>query len=331
MSAPAVTVCIPTYNTARYLPTAVESVLGQDFTDYQLLICDNASTDETPEIGRRYAGGRVRYLRFEEKVTQAGSFNRCLDAAAGEFLTLLHADDHFLPGFLRDRVERLRKSAGAAMAFGAVQLIDAAGDAFAVKRAWERDRELQPPEMLAALLHACLVSPPTLMVRRSCAAAAGPFRTDLTWGHDWEWTMRLAEQGPTLYTATAFAAYREHDQSGTAEVLAAARNAEQERRILDLTFARLREHGAAESALRRSALRALSLRQMFFAESALLAARRSVARYNLRYAAAADPTLLLRPTWWAILVGSTLPVRYYRSYRQVRRRFGRHPLAGEPS
>ena len=79
-----VSVVIACYNHGRFLPAAVESVLAQDFIDYELVICDNASTDETPELCRRYTDPRIRYLRFEELTNQAGSFNRCLQEARGE-------------------------------------------------------------------------------------------------------------------------------------------------------------------------------------------------------------------------------------------------------
>src|SRR5262249_53252835 len=55
---PLVSICIPTYNSARYLPEAIESVLAQEFADYELVVCDNASTDATPEICRRYRDPR---------------------------------------------------------------------------------------------------------------------------------------------------------------------------------------------------------------------------------------------------------------------------------
>src|SRR5690349_8090787 len=163
---PKVSVCIPTYNTARYLPEAIESVLRQDFGDYELIVCDNASTDATPEICRSYGDTRLQYKRFDELVNQAGNFNRCLEAARGEFITLLHADDFFLPGFLTDRVRRLEEKPGLDFVFGAVKIVDAAGAERSVNRRWETDRTFAPKALLEDLLFACLVSPPSLMVRR---------------------------------------------------------------------------------------------------------------------------------------------------------------------
>jgi len=315
---PRVSVCIPTHNTAQYLPEAIESVVAQDFTDFELVICDNASMDETPEICRRYDDPRVRYLRFDELVNQAGNFNRCLDQIAGEFFTLLHADDFFLPGFLADRVRRLNEHPETGFVFGAVKVVDSNGQVTDIKSQWTEDRHFALGELIEPLLFGSIVCPPSLMVRTSCAAKAGPFRTDLTWGHDWEWALRLAGCGVAGYASKPLAAYRVHGASGTAEILKTARNGHQERQILKETFARLSVEDKRWGRLRRAAFRALSRRHMYFAELGLLEGQRKVARNNLYYAARADSVMLTRPTFWALLAGSLGPTRLYTRYRAVR-------------
>ncbi len=315
---PKVSVCIPTYNTARYLLEAIESVLAQEFDDYELVICDNASTDETPEICRSYTDPRIRYCRFEELVNQAGNFNRCLKEACGEFITLLHSDDLLLPGFLADRVSRLERNPGPGFVFGAVEIIDEKGERISISKRWAEDRRLDSEELVGSLLMACIVSPPSLMVKKSVADKAGPFRTDLTWGHDWEWTIRLAGIAAAEYSAAPMAAYRVHGASGTADILAAARNGHQERRILRETFARIGGDEKRLGHLRREAFVALGRRHMYFAEQALFEGQRAVVRNNLRYAAMADPRLMTRPTYWALLAGSIGSIKWYARYRAMR-------------
>ncbi len=318
MAMPRVSICIPTYNTARYLPTAIESVLSQDFEDYELVICDDVSSDETPEICRSYKDSRLRYLRFETNAKQAGNFNRCLDEARGEFITLLHADDFFLPGFLSDRVERLSRDPRLGFVFGAVRVVDAEGAETSTSRQWPLDRTFAPAELLESLLFGCIVCPPSMMVRRECQQRAGLFRTDLTWGHDWEWAIRLAENWAVSYASEPLAAYRVHDASGTAEQLDAAKNGYQERRILGDTFARITKSDKRFHDLKRPAFQALSLRHMYFAEQALMAGRRRATRNNLWYAAQADPRMLTRPTFWAMLLSSAGSVKLYSRYRALR-------------
>ena len=315
---PLVSICIPTYNTARYLAQTIESVLSQDFTDYELVVCDNASTDETPELCRRYTDPRIRYLRFEELTNQAGNFNRCLSEARGELVTLLHSDDCFLPGFLSDRTSRFAHDSDLGLVFGAVEVIDASGAHISTSQAWPNDRTFTLGELVDELVMGCLVSPPSLMVRKTLTDAAGKFRNDLTWGHDWEWSIRLADLGKAQYTSKALAAYRVHDASGTAEVLNAARNGHQERQILNEVFTRLSTRRSLQGR-RREAYRSLSRRQMYFAEQSLLADRSQVARNNLWFAIRADATMLFRPTLWALFAGTLGSKKVYQRYQALRK------------
>ncbi|HET8677404.1 MAG TPA: glycosyltransferase [Blastocatellia bacterium] len=314
---PKVSICVPTYNSARYLPQAIESVLKQEFSDYELVILDNASTDNTTALCSGYTDARVRYLRFEELTNQAGNFNRCLKEARGEYLMLLHADDFLLSGFLADRVSRLENDPDTGFVFGAVKIVDAEDEITSTKSQWNEDRLFQPGELLDHLLLGCIVSPPSMLVRKSVADEAGPFRTDLTWGHDWDWAIRLAEKSAVRYGSKPLAAYRVHDDSGTAEVLSAAKNGRQERVILKETLARLSDKKRSRE-LRRKAFRALSLRHMYFAEQSLFAGRKRALSHNLWYAMRADVRMLARPTFWALTLSLVGPVKWYSRYRVIR-------------
>jgi glycosyltransferase involved in cell wall biosynthesis len=315
---PKVSVCIPTYNGASYLGQAIESVLAQDFEDFEVVICDDASTDGTPELCSRYEDLRIRYIRFEENAGQAGNFNRCFREAKGELLTLLSADDYFLPGLLSECVARLNEHSEAGFVVGATENVDAASLHLSTSRRWPEDRYFQRGEFFEHLLLGAVVNTLSLVVRRERLEKGGYFRTDITWGHDWEWILRLAENCAVCYVSRPLAAYRVHDGSGTAEILYAAKNGAQERGILCDVFERLPENGDKRR-LRRSAYRALGRRHMYFAEQAILSGRRSVARNNLFYASLADPVLLTRPTFWALALGSIGPRTVYTHYRSARK------------
>src|SRR5580698_5675373 len=84
---PVVTIGMPVYNGARYLEEALRSILNQTYRDCELLISDNASTDATESICRRYAAedGRVRYLRNERNLGAAANYNRVIHLASGRY------------------------------------------------------------------------------------------------------------------------------------------------------------------------------------------------------------------------------------------------------
>src|SRR5688572_16156987 len=94
-SIPLVSICMPTYNAAEYLHDAIASALAQTFSDFELLIVDNCSTDNTLEIVAEFArsDSRIRVVRNPSNVGLVGNFNRCLIGARGEWVKFLLADD----------------------------------------------------------------------------------------------------------------------------------------------------------------------------------------------------------------------------------------------
>jgi glycosyltransferase involved in cell wall biosynthesis len=93
-------VLIPTYNGARYLSEAVDSVLRQTYTDFEVLVLDNASTDDTQEILARYRDPRLRIFRNEVNLGFIGNVERGRTLARGQILVDIGSDDVWEPGLL---------------------------------------------------------------------------------------------------------------------------------------------------------------------------------------------------------------------------------------
>lgn len=99
MSTPLVSIVIPTFNRAQYLPRAIDSVVRQTFTDWEIILIDDGSTDHTREWAARKArefGDRFVFLRQDNQGCSAAR-NRGIDAARGRFVAFLDSDDEFLP------------------------------------------------------------------------------------------------------------------------------------------------------------------------------------------------------------------------------------------
>lgn len=104
-SAPAVSICLPTYNYAQFLPRAVQSVLGQSFTDLELLVYDDASSDDTVAVMQPYlADERVRLVVQPENQGLFSNFNQSALCARGELIKFLCADDFLDQNFLEQMV-----------------------------------------------------------------------------------------------------------------------------------------------------------------------------------------------------------------------------------
>jgi glycosyltransferase involved in cell wall biosynthesis len=105
MTNPRVSVCIPTYSRAAELEQAIESVLGQSFPDFELIVGDDSGTGALEGVVRRFNDPRIRYVRHERNFGMGENWNQCLDRARGRLLTLLMDDDRWLPRFLEATVQ----------------------------------------------------------------------------------------------------------------------------------------------------------------------------------------------------------------------------------
>jgi glycosyltransferase involved in cell wall biosynthesis len=128
--APRVSVGLPVFNGERYVGAAIESVLGQSFSDLELIISDNASTDATEDVCRAYAkrDGRVRYFRNAKNLGAARNFNSTFEHSSGEFFKWAAHDDIIAPDFLARCVAALDGDPSSVLCCSQIKIIDAAGN-----------------------------------------------------------------------------------------------------------------------------------------------------------------------------------------------------------
>lgn len=106
---PRLAIGLPVRNGARFLAAALDTLLGQSFADFEVLVADNASTDATADIAAEYArrDARVRYHRHRENIGASGNFNFCFTATHGELFKWAACDDRLAPTFLERCIEVL--------------------------------------------------------------------------------------------------------------------------------------------------------------------------------------------------------------------------------
>lgn len=123
MSNPTVSVVMPVYNTAKYVQEAVESVLAQTFADFELLIIDDAGTDQSIELCRQYDDPRIRIISQNNRGL-AGARNTGIRNAKGQIIGLLDSDDLWESDKLERHVAHLRRSPNVGVSYAASRMID---------------------------------------------------------------------------------------------------------------------------------------------------------------------------------------------------------------
>jgi len=126
---PRVSIGLPVYNGSRYLAAALDSLLGQTFADFELIICDNASTDDTQAICGNYAARdpRIRYIREPANTGAVRNHNRTIELARGEFFKWAAHDDVYAPQFVERCVRHLDAHPETVLAFSRTRFIDQDG------------------------------------------------------------------------------------------------------------------------------------------------------------------------------------------------------------
>ncbi|NNG16471.1 MAG: glycosyltransferase family 2 protein [Gemmatimonadales bacterium] len=135
-SPPAVSIGMPLYNAERYLRETLNAILGQTFSDFELIISDNASTDATAAICQEYTAGdgRIRYVQNHRNLGAARNFNRVFELSTGKYFKWAAADDVCLPAFLERCVRVLESDADVVIAYPRTQVIDEDGTAVTMAR-----------------------------------------------------------------------------------------------------------------------------------------------------------------------------------------------------
>ena len=223
MTVPRVSIGVPVYNGAKYLPVSLESLLRQDFEDFELLISDNASTDETEEICQAYAAAdrRVRYWRNEVNIGSSRNYRRVFEAARGELFKWCSHDDVCRPTFLRRCLEVFdSEPRSVVLVYPRCDLIDELGEV--IRRAPDlvATRHKRPYRRLAHVLaNVSAVYPIWGVIRSECLR-----KTALT-GAVWYWDevllAELALYGEIVEIPEVLSEQRCHDGNALAQCSAA--------------------------------------------------------------------------------------------------------------
>jgi len=122
-----VTIAIPTYNRVDLLKEAIESVLSQTYKDFELLICDNASTDNTEKMVSTFSDPRIKYHKNKNNIGMMNNWNKCVELSRGKYLMILGDDDKLYPEFLKTSLEVHRDNPKIGFSFSHCNKVDLRG------------------------------------------------------------------------------------------------------------------------------------------------------------------------------------------------------------
>jgi glycosyltransferase involved in cell wall biosynthesis len=219
MPTPLISVLVPVYNGGKFLGECLESILRQDFGDFELLISDDQSNDDSVRVIERFAqrDRRIRWWCNSRNLGIGGNFNACLKAARGEFVKYVLQDDMLVsPATLRRMVDKLQADPSVSLVVSACYLMDAESRLLSVRDGLGPSgvREGKPTILYCLEKDANLIGEPSLAMFRKCQAERG-FDETLKQLLDLEMWFFLLEQGRLAYISEPLCAFRQHSDQQT--------------------------------------------------------------------------------------------------------------------
>ncbi len=228
-SRPLVSICLPLYNGENYIAGALESVLGQTYEEFELVICDDQSTDRTAEIVAEYASrdARIKYFLNEKRFGLFENYNETMRKAQGKYIKPYAHDDLFRPTIVADMVNVLESDPGIALVNCARQWIDEDGKPIAagserdnkMARPFDSDRRIAGAEVMRETFQEMvnwLGEPVTMMFRKDHVGTG--FDARFVQLGDIEYWYRILSQGDYYYLAEPLCGFRKHASQHTAKV-----------------------------------------------------------------------------------------------------------------
>jgi glycosyltransferase involved in cell wall biosynthesis len=199
-----VTIITPSYNQSAYLEQTIRSVLDQDHTQIEYMVIDGASTDDSVEIIKKYAG-KLAYWVSEKDHGQAEAINKGFARASGEVIAWLNSDDYYLPGAISAAVKVLDENPDAVLAYGDMLAVDEHGRTFNTMH--------YKSLTLEDLLCFQIIGQPAVFMRRSALQKTNGLNPAFHFLLDHLLWIELAQHGKILHASQTWAAARYHAEA----------------------------------------------------------------------------------------------------------------------
>ncbi|MGZ3606739.1 MAG: glycosyltransferase family 2 protein [Syntrophales bacterium] len=225
MQNPIVSFVVPCYKLAHLLPECVNSIISQSFSDFEVLIMDDCSPDNTEEVAQLFHDPRVKHIRNESNLGPLRNYNKGINLSRGKYIWLISADDYLRSqDVLKRYVDILDSNPRVGYTFcpGMEVKNGHETEILSYSQYGNNDRIIDGHTFLKSILDSCFVLAPSALVRRECYETVSLFPVDvvwagvpidLVWGGDWYLWSVFALFFDVAYLKEPMVCYRQHELS----------------------------------------------------------------------------------------------------------------------
>lgn len=238
---PLVSVCIPAYNSEKYIGEAIESVLTQTYKNFELIILDDVSTDNTLKIARSYDDERIKVIENPKNLGLVKNFAELLKHASGKYFKLLCNDDLLMPNALEAEVRILEKYPDVSVVTGSSFVIDGDGKVVIKRNCYKKDTKINGMKFSKKTFNIGrnLFGEPTVTMFRTQQAKEADIYNDesVLFCNDWDACVYLTYVGNVFYLSNPIAKFRISANSTTVRMTKS-----KSKRIFGCSIAMLEKH-----------------------------------------------------------------------------------------
>lgn len=216
-----ISVCIPVYNGESFIGETIQMILKQDYDNMEILISDNASTDNTVKEIIKIQDTRIRILMNNTNIGMGGNWNSLIKQAKGEYVIIVCADDFLLPGAIRAKAEVLDRNSDVNIVFSSSYVMNEKGRKIMKRRPFRGNCKLDGKKMQQELFikRNFFAEPTNNMLRRSAMLYTGEFDEKLWYTIDWDYWIRILSEGNAYYIDKPYSGFRISSSSATGSSL----------------------------------------------------------------------------------------------------------------
>lgn len=202
---PKVSVVIPFYNGKEFIAQAINGILRQTYTDYEIIVMDDGSSDDSKKALECF-DGKIRYF-YQQNKGISSARNRAIKEAKGEYIALLDQDDIWYPEKLQKQVELMEKNKNLGLIYGDCHYINEKGEI--ISRVFERQKYYSG-RIFKDLIMGNFIPIPTVLIRKSALDKVGLFLENYTFAEEYELFIRISKDYDVGFINEPLAGYRIH-------------------------------------------------------------------------------------------------------------------------
>jgi len=210
---PKVSICIPSYNCGAFIGKTIQSVLNQTYQDFEIIVVDDCSTDNSEEVIKSFKDPRIRFSKNEKNLGMVPNTNKALKLAKGEFVGILHSDDCYAPKMIETALKAFSENSEVGFIYSSYVVVDENDKTVTRVKLCGHDKTFRSKEGFKKLAIRNYASPSAVLFRRKCYEAVGPFDEEFPYPNDWNMWLRISLKYDFACLSDYLCYYRMHERS----------------------------------------------------------------------------------------------------------------------